>query len=1018
MSTKKSTKTETSKVNNPKPEIIQSKGHEHQQNVISNVKEDFPIIGIGASAGGLGAFEAFFSGMPKDRDPNMAFVLVQHLAPDHKSMLKELIQRYTQMQVLEVADGIIVQPNCTYVIPPGHDMAFKNGSLQLLEPAMPRGQRLPIDFFFRSLAEGLHEKAIGVILSGTGSDGALGIRAIKGEGGMVMVQTPDSTEYEGMPVSAISTGLVDYTLPPDQMAKQLVSYIDHAFGKLNKANTSIVPVNESALKKIFMLIRSQTGNDFSHYKPSTINRRIERRMAVHQIDSISAYLKFMQQTPTEVEALFRDLLIGVTSFFRDTEAFKALEEVVIPRLFEGKPAGSQIRIWVAGCSTGEEAYSIAILVQEALDILKRSYHVQIFATDMDSRAITAARSGTYLASIASDVSPERLARFFTSENGGSSYRVHKNLRDLLIFSEQNVIKDPPFSKLDLITCRNMMIYMDSELQKKIIPLFHYALNKEGILFLGTSETVGEYHALFPAIDRKSKIFHRKEAFHSQKRDGFSQIIPPFPTAKVTPPKKVVKYVASPQVMLRDLTEQTLLEQVSLVAVLVTAEGHILYVHGQTGKYFELPIGTFENLNILAMAREGLSRELTIALHKAKSKKMIVTCPGLAVKTQGYTTVVNLTIRPVETHQSTDHESALYLIILEESSNVNTEEAKSNALQTLAFMSSTEPEGDPRINALKQELLAKEEYLQTTNEELETSNEELKSSNEEMQSVNEELQSTNEELETSKEELQSVNEELATVNSELQNKVIDLSQANNDMNNLLAGTGIATIFVNHQLCILRFTPAATQIINLIQTDIGRPVGHVVTNLIDYHRLVQDLQSVLDTLMPIEVEVQTHENRWYSLRINPYRTLENVIEGVVITFVEVTEIVKVRMLLKAANEQLSLAMVVRDSRDAITVQNLDGHIIAWNQAAERIYGWTEAEALQMNVRERIPKNHKVEEIEVLHKLAMAEVLEPYHTQRLTKDGVSLDIWMTATALVDETAKFYGITTTERIMDSKDL
>ena len=472
-------------------------------------KSRFPIVGIGASAGGLAAFEAFFSGMPADTDPGMAFVLVQHLAPDHKSILTDLIRRYTRMQVFEVEDGMRVQINCAYIIPPNHDMAFLNGTLQLLEPAAPRGQRLPIDFFFRSLAQDQHERAIGVVLSGTGSDGTLGIRAIKGEGGMVMAQNPESIEFDGMPRSAIATGLVDYELPPAEMPAQLIAYTTHAFGKPPRPATP-PPKTESALKKIFVLLRAQTGHDFSQYKPSTTQRRIERRMAIHQIEAMNGYVKFIQQAPEEVEALFRDMLIGVTRFFRDPEAFKALEEQIIPKLFAGKGADATIRIWVPGCSTGEEAYSLAILLAEHQEALKQSFNLQVFATDIDSQAIATARAGIYPASIATDLTPERLARFFAPEPGDSVYRINKGIRDMLVFSEQNVIKDPPFSRLDLISCRNLLIYLGGDLQKKLIPLFHYALNPGGYLFLGTSETVGEMGDLFAALDRKQKIYQRKE----------------------------------------------------------------------------------------------------------------------------------------------------------------------------------------------------------------------------------------------------------------------------------------------------------------------------------------------------------------------------------------------------------------------------------------------------------------------------------------------------------------------------
>ncbi|SEM36916.1 two-component system, chemotaxis family, CheB/CheR fusion protein [Syntrophus gentianae] len=855
-------------------------------------ESNFPIVGIGASAGGLAAFEAFFSGMPTGSDPGMAFVLVQHLAPDHKSILTDLIRRYTRMKVFEVEDGMAVKPNCTYIIPPNRDMAFLNGALQLMEPTAPRGQRLPIDFFFRSLAQDQHERAICIVLSGTGSDGTLGIRAIKGEGGMVMVQTPQSTEYDSMPRSAIATGLVDYELPPAEMPAQLIAYVAHAFGKAHRTATISAPKAENALKKIFILLRAQTGHDFSQYKPSTIKRRIKRRMAVHQIEAIGGYVRYLQQTPAEVEALFRDMLIGVTNFFRDPEAFKVLEEKIIPKLFTGRPAGASIRIWVPGCSTGEEAYSIAILLQERLESLKQGYKVQVFATDIDSQAIVTARAGLYPSSIAADIPPQRLSRFFLAEADGSAYRIHKGIRDMMIFSEQDVIKDPPFSKLDLVSCRNLLIYMNGDLQKKLIPLFHYTLNPGGFLFLGNSETIGEFFDLFALLDRKMKLYQRKEDIYSPQRKARGQFLPPMTAMDVTLPHVPEKTPGLRKLPLRELTEQTLLQHVGPVGALINRYGDILYLHGRTGMYLEPAPGEAGVNNILKMAREGLRRDLTTALHKAVGKNDIVRYPGLRVKTNGNFTTVNLTILPVATDPAVTPESPLHLVLLEEAPPSEPEQVEQAALHAIRAADGSDTDVDASIASLKQELRAKEEYLQTIKEELETSNEELKSSNEEMQSVNEELQSTNEELETSKEELQSVNEELATVNVELQAKVADLSQANNDMNNLLAGTGIGTVFVDHQLCIMRFTPTATKIINLIPTDVGRPVGHIVSNMLGYDRLVSDVQEVLDSLIPQELEVQARTGSWYTMRIQPYRTLDNVIEGAVITFVDITGVKKVQ------------------------------------------------------------------------------------------------------------------------------
>ncbi len=977
-------------------------------------------MGIGASAGGLAAFEAFFSGMPADADPGMAFVLVQHLAPDHKSILSELVKRYTRMQVTQVADGMVVKPNCAYIIPPNWDMAFLNGTLQLLEPAAPRGHRTPIDYFFRSLAQDQHERAICIVLSGTGSDGTLGVRAIKGEGGMAMAQNPKSTEYDGMPGSAIATGLVDYVLPAAEMPAQLIAYVAHAFGRLALPAAPPAPKAEDALRKIFLLLRAQTGHDFSQYKRSTIVRRVERRMAVHQIERLEDYVRYLQQTPADVEALFRDLLIGVTGFFRDPEAFSALQEHAIPRLFAGKDPGSSIRVWVPGCSTGEEAYSLAILLHERMAALKQSFKLQVFATDIDRRAIDFARAGSYPASIAANLSPERLSRFFSQESDGSAYHVQKLIRDRVIFSEQDVIKDPPFSKLDLISCRNLLIYMGAELQKKLIPLFHYSLNPGGTLFLGTSETVGEFVDLFSTADRKAKLYQRREEAGGAHRTGILPLLPePDPI-----PRPSGKALNETKLPVRELIERALLDQYAPAGAVVDEGGDIFYLHGRTGRFLEPSQGE-AGMNILKMAREGLRRDLTMALHKAVAIKELVRHPGLRVKTNGDFTVVNLTVQPVPGRADSSAAPKMFLVILEDAPAAgpapsgNAVPAPSgNAVS--ADAGNTADEGaaniDARIATLKRELRAKEEYLQTTNEELATSNEELKSANEEMQSVNEELQSTNEELETSKEELQSVNEELATVNAELQNRVADLSRSNNDMNNLLAGTGIGTIFVDHQLRIQRFTPAVTQVINLILTDVGRPVGHIVSNLVGYDRLVADVRAVLDSLVPTECEVQTQTGAWYLLRIRPYRTLENVIEGAVITFTEITQMKAAEAALQESEALRHLAVVVRDARDAITVQDLEGRILAWNPGAEKLYGWSETEALSKNIRDLIPESGREDALAVLRQLSRAEALEPYRMQRIARDGRTVDVQLTATALINDSGAVYAIATTERKVQSE--
>jgi two-component system CheB/CheR fusion protein len=966
----------------------------------------FPIVGIGASAGGLAAFEAFFTAMPAVKDPGMAFVLVQHLAPNTKSMLTDLIKHYTRMDVLEVKDGMTVRPGCVYIIPPNRDMALINGTLQLLEPVDPRGRRLPIDFFFRSLANDQHERAIGIILSGAGRDGSLGVRAIKGEGGMVMVQNPESTEYDGMPRSAIATGLVDFILPLAELPSRLVSYVTHAFGKLpHKIADLTYSGGGDALKKILLLLRSQTGHDFSGYKIKTISRRIERRMAVHQIDRLDAFVSYLQHNPMDIEELFRDLLIGVTSFFRDPEAFAALETQAIPQLFADKPSGSTIRIWVPGCSTGEEAYSIAILLKEQMEALKQNFQVQMFATDIDCRAIESARAAVYSAGIAADVPPERLARFFSRESDGGAYSINKSLRELLVFSEQDVIRDPPFSKLDLISCRNVLIYMNKELQNKLISLFHYALNPGGKLFLGTSETVGEFSdAFFKVIDSKEKLYQREKNGHKtpwQTAIGMGRPQRANAGLAFRPPGMPT---LDGRIQLRELVEGALFEHCALVGALVDGRGEILFLHGRTGMYLE-PAPGEAGMNILKMAREGLREELTGALRKAAAQPGPVRRPGLRVKTNGEFSLVDLTVRPMAARPDTPGEPALFLVVLEE---------------TPATAPLEKPVGqaadDARIGELTQDRLAKEEYVQAMKAELETANQELLSSYEEMQSVNEELQSTNEELETSKEELQSLNEELGTVNSELQQNVADLSQINNDMSNLLANTGAGILFVDRQQKIKLFTPAVTPVINLIPTDVGRPVGQIASNLAGYDRLVADVQQVLENLTPVEVEVRARTGAWYLLRVRPYRTLNNVIEGAVITFTEITDMKKAQALLQESEAQRRLAVVVRDAHAAITVQDLTGRIMAWNPAATKLYGWSEAEALAMNIQVMQPGDRRAEERTMARHLAQSKVLEPYRSQRIAKDGKIIDVLLTATALINQAGDVYAVATTEWEIDSK--
>jgi two-component system CheB/CheR fusion protein len=950
--------------------------------------EKFPVVGIGASAGGLAAFESFFTGMPSDINLGMAFVLVQHLAPDHKSMLSEIIRRYTKMQVYDVRDRMTVKPDCIYIIPPNRDMIIMDGMLHLMEPAEARGHRMPIDSFFRSLALDQKERSIGIVLSGTGNDGTLGVRAIKGEGGMVMAQIPESSEYNGMPLSAIETGMVDYILTPAEMPVQLRDYVSHIFEEKSHPFSN----NEEAMGTIFNQLLTRTGHDFSQYKQKTLDRRIRRRMAVNNIKLIEGYANYLQQKPEEIKALFSDLLINVTSFFRNPKVFEVLQEQVIPQLFDGKSADTIIRIWVAGCSTGEEAYSIAILLQEHMGKLKRTFKVQIFATDIDSRIIEQARKGVYTAGISNDISPERLERFFIHDSELNTYTILKNIRDVVIFSEQDVIRDPPFSKLDMISCRNLLIYLEKEMQKKLIPMFHYALNPGGFLLLGSSESVGEFSHLFDTLDRPSKLYQSK-AFHGEHYYPIGTFLSP-QLERGVPKKPSGKPSGDNKLQLRELTERKLLQQYAPASMLINERGDILYLHGRTGLYLEVPSGE-PSYNILKMAREGLRQALTTALSKVALNKEQIVRSGVRVRTNGNFTTIDLTLRHVE--EALDQR--LFLVTFDEPAELRQSQRENCSMNVDKGAAEIQDVEEESVAALKEELRTMEEYLKASNEELEVSNEELKSSNEEMQSVNEELQSTNEELETSREELQSVNEELSTVNTELQSKVAELSEANDDMNNILASTGVGIIIVDNQLRIQHFTPEITKVMNLIPTDVGRPIEHTVLKLSDYDHLMSDIQTVLSNLTPMEIEVRTHAAEWYVLSIRPYRTLKNTIGGVVIAFQKQTEVLS------------RLAAVVQDSGDAITLQDMGGRILAWNPMAENIYGWSKDEALAMNISSMIPENRKEETLEVLKKLSQAEILKPYRTQRLTKDGRIVDLWLTATPLINADGNVYSIATTER-------
>jgi two-component system CheB/CheR fusion protein len=800
----------------------------------------------------------------------MAFVIVQHLDPTRKGIMPELLQRATGMRVIQVKDRILVQPDRVYVIPPNKDMSILHGVLHLLEPASPRGLRLPIDFFLRSLAQDQQEHSIGVILSGMGSDGTLGLRAIKENAGVVLVQDPSTAKFDGMPRSVIDAGLADIVASVDDLPRRILAYLKRTpLG--HSSELALEDKTQSALEKAIILLRTHTGHDFSLYKRNTLYRRIERRMGIHQINKIAVYIRYLQENSQELDLLFNELLIGVTSFFRDGAAWEELGGNLIPALLASRPDGDALRAWVPGCSTGEEAYSLAMVFKEAMGKLKppKKFKLTVFATDLDKDAIDKARQGVYPANIAADVSPERLNRFFAKVEGG--YRVGTEIREMVVFAPQSLILDPPFTKLDILSCRNLLIYLAPEMQKKLIPLFHYSLSPGGVLFLGSAETVGRFTDLFASLGGKTRLYRRTESAMRAEPIEFPSSFAPY-----VPAETAARPEMKTPLSLQSLADQLVLEHYSPPAVLVNDKGDILYVSGRTGKYLE-PAAGKANWNIFAMAREDLRYEISNAFQKVLRQKGAVALKGLRIGTNGGEHFVNLTVQRVEEPEPL--RGSVMIVFADAAA----------PLETKASSRAGKVGKTPARSARLAELERKHQQvcmeLQTTREDMQASQEELRSANEEMQSTNEEMQSTNEELMTSKEEMQSLNEELQTVNAELQVRVDELSWSNNDMKNLLNSTDIATLFLDKDLKVRRFTTQATKIIKLIPGDVGRPITDLASDLL-YPELPADAREVLQKLGFTEKPINTRDRRWFTVRIMPYRTLDDRIDGVVITFADIT------------------------------------------------------------------------------------------------------------------------------------
>jgi two-component system CheB/CheR fusion protein len=946
----------------------------------------FLVVGLGASAGGLETCQTFFSEMPDE--PGMTFVLVQHLDPDHETLMPELLSRHTAMPVEAAQDETPIAPNHVYVIPPNATLTIDGGMLRVTEPREPRGHRTPIDSFFRSLAEDQGEHAVCVVLSGTGSDGTLGLKAVKEGGGLAVAQAPESAKYDSMPRSAIGTGLVDLVLPVEEMPGKLLEYAEHLRNlEQQKGPDGIRAEATDLMGSIFSLLKRQTGHDFSSYKQSTVVRRIQRRMQVLQSPSVADYVERLRRDRDELARLFKDLLIGVTHFFRDPEAFEALATKVIPALRRGRDAKDIIRVWVPGCSTGEEAYSIAILMQEEMRRVQNPPRVQIFATDIDEAALDLARQGRYPEGITEQMSAGRLETFFTPQGGG--YQVTPPLREMIIFSSHNVIADPPFSRLDLISCRNLLIYLESDLQRKLIPLFHYALRDEGFLFLGPSESPAAAPELFVVVDKRSRIYRAKSAIQAMPLEL------PLSSAPSLRRGALRSLRRDDTQDLGHVFERLMLNEFSPPAAVIDKSGRILYTSGRTGRYLELPGGPPE-LDIVAMSRQNVRLVLRTVVHRATTGEAdVVHQPLVAQVPEGLQELI-LTVRPLP---ELGEDQELYLVVFEEQGLPRQPGEQERPVE----LGSGEV-----VRELEKELHSTREFLQATVEELETSNEELKSSNEELLSMNEELQSSNEELQTSKEELQSINEELQTVNAELAKKVEELDRAHSDLQNLFESTEVASLFVDRELCVKRYTPGARQLFRIIDSDVGRPLQDIVQRF-RTGDLAAKIREVLRTLRPHEEEVHGGEgDRWFSMRILPYRTLSDSIDGAILTFTDISEQKATQAVIARLNDELQRAAPVGI---AIT-SDVEGREIRVNAAGARILGL--AADANAAVDAEAPPGYRVlqdgrevpaAELPMQMAARTGQVVSGFLGQVQRDDGRLIDLRMSALPLLDRDGNVAG-------------
>ncbi|MBF0123452.1 MAG: PAS domain S-box protein, partial [Candidatus Omnitrophica bacterium] len=900
------------------------------------------IVGIGASAGGLEAFSDLLKYLPSNT--GMAFIFVMHLSAEHKSVLSELLGRRTCMLVSEAKDGMLIEPDHVYVIPPDRDMSIMGGKLVLVKMKGVGFLHLPVDCLFRSLAEVRGNRAIGVILSGTATDGTLGAEAIKSEGGITLAQDPQSAKYDGMPQSAIAAGCIDFVLSPQKIAKELCNIAKHpliASGKAADTKTleSITPTK--GLEDLFAILRVSKGVDFTYYKAPTMMRRIERRMVLHKQKKIKDYVNFLRANKDEVGALYEDLLINVTEFFRDEKPFVALQKKVLPKILKNRAKDEEVRIWVPGCSSGEEVYSIAICVAEVMGPRAKDVQVRIFATDLSDRSIIKARRGVYEKNIRESVSPERLKRFFVKD--GDSYKVSKAVRDMCIFSKQNLFNDPPFSNLDLISCRNLLIYLQPLLQKKIFDHFHYSLKPSGFLLLGISESAGSYAKMFRCIDGKQKIFEKKYVLAKPalnvaqmyyRNNGPVALKNTVPAVDLQPRRFLERTDADAMI------ERAVMNEYASAGALVNCDMEIVSLRGKTGRFLEMGSGK-PSQHILKLVREGLLYSLRVAIHEAMRTGKKVQKNAVVAADHGRARSVTIAVIPVsypsEKTKSRARKEGCFLVLFDETASVSGSKAKPKRRGVQA-------KDSEYSQAIEKELAETKEYLRTVTEEHEGANEELKAANEEIMASNEELQSANEELETSKEELQSSNEELITTNEEMQNRNAEISILNNDFVNLLGSINMPVIMMDTGLVIRKVTSQAQKALNIFSSDLGRPISHIKLN-VDIPDLETILSQVIESLQPQTLDIRGKEDRWYSVDIKPYRTIDNKIDGVIVVFADITERNRARDALRESEAKYK--ELVENANSIILKVDTDGNFIFFNEYAEKFFGYTKEEVLGKNV-----------------------------------------------------------------------